>query len=122
VCDLSGRTSALAPKYAASAGATYTLDLTDGLAGYLGADYSYRSSFYSSFDLSRYSRIPQTSLLNARIGLKDRNGRWDAQIWSTNLLDSLYWLSKTIDTETGRITGQLGEPRMYGATFRYNFL
>jgi len=122
VCDLSGRPSAVAPKYSGSAGGNYTLDLTSGLALYLGADVSYRSWFYGSTDASRYSRVPETTLVNARLGVKDRDGRWDLQVWSTNLLNATYWLTRSWDQQTGLFSGQLGEPRMIGTTFRYYFL
>jgi iron complex outermembrane receptor protein len=119
VCDLSGRPSSIAPKYAVSGGGTYSVDVSENLELYLGADVSYRSTFYSASDLSRYSIIPATTLLNARVGIRDRNGRWDAQVWSTNLLDSTYWLTRSINTEDARLLGQLGDPRFFGATVRY---
>jgi len=121
VCDLSGEQLPVAPKFSASAGGEYTVRLTNGINGFVGADYSYRSSYTTLANNSRYSRVRRAGLVNARIGLKDANGHWQAHIWSQNLLDELYYLSKTINEQTGRLTGLLGDPRTFGATFRYYF-
>jgi hypothetical protein len=44
-----------------------------------------------------------------------------ANLWSQNLSDQLYFLSKTVNEQTGRLTGLLGDPRTFGDTFRYFF-
>lgn len=121
VCDLSGQQLPVAPKYSASAGGDFTTDITSGLRLFIGADFSHRSSYTTTTNNSRYSRIDPVSLVNARVGLKDANGHWEALIWSQNLLDSLYFLTKTLDEQTGRLSGLLGDPRTFGATVRYYF-
>jgi len=50
------------------------------------------------------------SLVNARIGLKGTSGKWEALIWSQNLFDSLYFLTKSVDEQTGLVSGLLGAP------------
>jgi iron complex outermembrane receptor protein len=121
VCDLSGQQLPVAPKFSASTGGEYTVRLTDGLNAFVGADYSYRSSYTTVTNNSRYSRVTRVGLVNARLGLKDANGHWQAHIWSQNLLDELYFVSKAVNEQTGRLTGLLGDPRTFGATFRYYF-
>jgi iron complex outermembrane receptor protein len=121
VCDLSGQQLPVAPKYSASAGGDYTLQLSDKLDAFAGADFSYRSSYTTLTNNSRYSRVDPIALVNARIGLKSGSGTWQAYIWSQNLLDQLYFLSKTVNEQTGRLTGLLGDPRTFGGTFKYFF-
>jgi iron complex outermembrane receptor protein len=122
VCDLSGQQLPVAPKWAGSAGGDWTFSITEGLRFFLGADVSYRSSYTTTFNNSRYSRLDPVTLVNARLGLKDGDGHWEALIWSQNLLDSLYFLAKSIqDEQNGRQTGLLGDPRTFGGNFRYYF-
>ena len=120
-CDFSGTQLPVAPKFAASYGGDITLHLTEGIDGYVGADYSYRSSYRTGTDNTRYSKVGRTGLVNARAGLKAADGRWEANVWSINLLDSLYYFSRTVNEQTGLATGLLGDPRTFGGTFRYYF-
>ena len=87
---------------------------------YAGADYSYRSNFYTTASLSRYSLIPGYSLLNARIGVRALDGSVDLQLWGRNLFDKDYFQSLSA-ANTGAITGTLGDPRTYGVTLRTRF-
>jgi hypothetical protein len=40
---------------------------------------------------------------------------------SQNLLDADYYFLKSVDEQTGLHSGLLGDPRTFGATFRYFF-
>lgn len=121
VCDLSGEQLPVAPKFAFSGGGDYTLRLTDKLSAFIGADVNHRSSYTTTTNNSRYSRVPGFALLNGRLGLKDGDGKWSAYVWGTNLLDTLYFVTKAVNEQTTRLAGQLGDPRLFGATFRYFF-
>jgi len=121
VCDLSGQQLPVAPKFSASAGGDFTLSLTDHIKAFVGVDYAWRSSYTTTTNNSRYSRVSGVGLVNARLGLKDADGRWEANIWSQNLFNELYFLSKSVDEQTGRYSGLLGDPRTFGATARYYF-
>jgi iron complex outermembrane receptor protein len=120
-CDLSGEQLPVAPKYAGSAGGEFGTDITSSLRLFLGADVSYRSSYTTTNNNSRYSRIDPVTLVNARVGLKGTDGKWEALVWSQNLFDSLYFLQKSIDEQTGLVSGLLGDPRTFGGTLRYYF-
>jgi len=120
-CDLTGQQLPVAPKYAGSAGAELGTDITSQVRLFFGADVSYRSSYTTTNNNSRYSLIDPVTLVNARIGLKGTNGKWEALVWSQNLLDSLYFLQKSIDEQTGLVSGLLGDPRTFGGTLRYYF-
>ena len=121
-CDLSGQQLPVAPKYAVSAGGDYSVPLSESLEGFVGADYSYRSSYTTSTNNSRYSRIDRVDLVNGRVGLKAADGRWAFTVWSNNLFDKLFYYAKGVDEQAGGLyTGYLGEPRTYGATLRYYF-
>jgi len=121
-CDLSGRQIPAAPRYSASAGGDFTVPLDDRLSLFGGADYSYRSSYYTTYNLSRYSRLDGQEIVNARIGVKGDDGRWEASIWGRNIFDALTFSGKQVDfLPGGRLIGFVGDPRTWGGTLRYNF-
>ena len=70
-CNLSGAALPATSKWALSSGGEYGRSLGDwglgGFDGYLGADISYRSSYYSSADDSIYGRVPGYSVTNRPI-------------------------------------------------------
>jgi iron complex outermembrane receptor protein len=121
---LSGRQLPGPPRWAASAGGEYDFGLgaVRGVPSeaYLGGDYSYRSSFYTTSADSLYSLIPAYGILNLRAGVRAKDGAWDFQVWSRNATDSLYYLSRSA-ANTGAVTGALGDPRTVGATLRVRY-
>ncbi|EIZ77226.1 TonB-dependent receptor-like protein [Novosphingobium sp. Rr 2-17] len=124
ICDMSGRRLPGVSKWAVSAGGEAHLAVGTVLRRdsevYVGADYSYRSNYYTTANLSRYSLIPGYALLNARIGVRALDGLVDVQVWARNLTDKLYYLSLSAAT-TGAITGTLGDPRTFGVTLKTRF-
>jgi iron complex outermembrane receptor protein len=123
-CDLSGQRLPGVSKWAASAGGEAHAGVGTVLGHdselYVGADYSYRSNFYTTANLSRYSLIPSYSLVNARVGVRTLDGLLDLQVWARNIADTLYYQSLSAGT-TGSITGTLGDPQTYGVTIRTRF-
>ncbi|NWK99012.1 TonB-dependent receptor [Sphingobium lactosutens] len=123
-CDLSGDRLPGVSKWAVSTGGEAKAGIGSRLGHdaelYLGADYSYRSNYYTTASLSRYSRIAGYDLLNARIGIRTLDGSVDLQIWGRNLLNKDYYQSLSAGN-TGAITGTLGDPRTYGVTLRTRF-
>ncbi len=87
---------------------------------YAHADYLHRSSFNSTAQLSAYGVIPAYGVLNARIGLRTADGKYDLAFWARNLADEDYYVARAPGT-FGLITGTVGEPRTFGATLRAKF-
>ena len=81
------------------------------------ADFLHRSSFNSTATLSIYGVIPAYGLLNARIGLRADEGKYDLSLWARNLTNTNYYLSRAPGT-FGLITAAVAEPRTFGATLR----
>ena len=124
-CDLSGRPLSGVPRWAASAGGEVKHDVQLGVKSaqvYLGVDYSYRSSLYSAATDSIYTRLPQLTLVNARLGLRSPDGRWDVYLWARNLFGENYYqfIAPGVGN-TGQLTGELGDPRTFGATLRLHY-
>lgn len=83
------------------------------------ADFSHRSSFNTSSSDTRYADIPGYGVLNARIGIRTDDARWDISVWAKNLADKNYFQTlSTTQANTGLITGIIGEPRTWGVTLR----
>jgi len=124
-CSLNGAPLAGVPLWAISAGGEYAYPFTVGakqLSAYFGVDYTYRSSVYSASTDSIYSLLPDLNLFNARLGVRAANQSWDLYLWAKNLFDVNYFTYVAAGVgNTGALTAQLGDPRTYGATFRFHF-
>jgi len=115
--DLSGSQVANAPKFTYSLNADLSAPLSDGKEAYARADYVHRSSYDTSGLNSAYTRIAPYGVLNASIGLRFGNGRYDVSAWSRNLLDKHYFTTLGAST-IGLITGIIGDTRSFGGTLR----
>ena len=125
-CNLSGSALPATSKWAFSIGGEYDHSLGDfGLGGseaYLGADVSYRSSFFSSPDDSIYARVPGYSVTNLRLGVRTDDSHWNLEVWSRNAFDTHYFLTKgKVAFNSGAFSGLVGDPRTTGFSLRYTY-
>ncbi|WP_267389862.1 TonB-dependent receptor [Sphingomonas sp. GC_Shp_3] len=124
VCDLSGARLPGVSKWAISAGGE--VHTTAGevygrdVEVYAGSDYSYRSNFYTTANLSAYSLIAGYDLVNLRLGLRSSDGVIDLQLWGRNVFDTHYDLTRSA-ANTGAVTYTPGDPATYGVTIRTRF-
>lgn len=114
--DASGNQTMLAPKFAASLGATYTVDFSGGSKLRLSGLYSHNSGFY--FEADEYLRQDSYDLLNASIEFSPSD-RWGVELWAKNLTGTEYYGGRQ-GAGTGT-TAVLAAPRTYGANLRFNF-
>jgi iron complex outermembrane receptor protein len=124
--DLSNRSLPAVSRWAFSLGGEYSQNLgglgLGNMAGYLGLDESYRSSYFSNVSLSIYSRVPGYDLTNVRAGLRTDDGRWDVQVWARNVFDREYKISQVpIVLNSGALSALVGDPRTVGVTFAARF-
>lgn len=116
--DLSGEQLPGVPKFTWTAGFHGDFPLgSHPFALTYSADWSHRSSFNTSSSNSVWAQVPGYGVANARIGIRSDDGGWDLSIWAKNLFDHEYFTTLSA-ANTGVITGQLGEPRTWGFTFR----
>lgn len=125
-CDLSGQRLYQSPKYIANASLRYAFDLPVWNAdGYGVISYAYRSEQEGSVQADPLTRIPAYTLVNARIGAKFQDGKYDLSFWADNLFDETYFQSSGTASIVGGsaygISARLGTPRTYGATLRATF-
>lgn len=106
------------PKFTYTLGADVAQPLGGGVIEVYGhADYSHRSTFNTSSSNSHYAQVPGYGLLNARIGVRSENGRWDISVWARNLTDKNYFQALSA-AATGLVTGTIGDPRTVGVTLK----
>lgn len=118
VQDLSGVQLPGVPKFTYTLGADVAQPLGGGETAVYGhADFSHRSTFNTSSANSRYAQVPGYGLLNARIGLRSEDARWDVSVWARNLTNTKYFQALSA-ANAGTVTGTIGDPRTYGVTLK----
>ena len=124
-CDLSGRPLTGVPLWAASFGGEFRQPFTLGsrqVEAYVGVDDSFRSSIYSNATDTIYSRLPSLNLVDARLGVRAADGRWDAYVWGKNITDKKYFTSEAPGLgNLGSIYAALGDPATWGVTLRARY-
>lgn len=120
VQDLSGRQAAGTPKWSLSSAVEYVQPVGRSDI-YVGADASYKSSFFAAVNLDPFSLVPAYTLLGAHAGVRDADGRWDVSAWVRNLTDKTYFNTVSVNATYGVALASLGEPRVFGLTVRTRF-
>jgi iron complex outermembrane receptor protein len=126
ICNLSGTPLAAVSKWAFSLGGEYEHSLSSlgwgPWSGYFGVDESYRSSFFSSADDSRYGRVPGYALTNLRLGVRSDDEHWNLEFWARNAFDTNYYQTiGKVAFNTGAFSALLGDPRTVGVTLRLKY-
>ncbi|RYE34719.1 MAG: TonB-dependent receptor, partial [Sphingobacteriaceae bacterium] len=87
---------------------------------FIAGDASYRSTYSSNPTPSSVLNVQGYSLLNARLGFK--SDKFSIFVWSRNIANKNYYEQlQAAAGNSGLYAGVLGDPRTYGATFRYSF-
>ncbi|MBO9712390.1 TonB-dependent receptor [Sphingomonas sp.] len=118
--DLSGQSLANSPKFVYTLATDLTQPIGDDDEAYARVDYTHRSSYDTSGSWSQYTLIQPYGVLNARIGFRISDGKFDLSFWARNLLNEKYFTALSA-ANNGLITGNIGDPRTLGATFRTSF-
>ena len=127
-----------AAEYSATGSANWTPPINDALSGLLYADFRYQSRINTGSDLFVEKAQDNIFIVNARLGVKQADGRWSVELWAQNLFDVDYKQvvfnapvqgSNTSRAQTAafgtpatQLFGAfLAEPRTYGLTVRTRF-
>ncbi len=119
---LPGSRASFAPKWSVTGSVGYEWDMGSNLeaSAHLGA--KYMSDYNTGSDLDPEKQQDGYSVLNARVILGRRDGRWDVELWSQNLTDAEYYqVAFDAPLQTGTWNAFLGAPRTYGVTFRVKY-
>ena len=128
---LPGAQMSFAPKWSASASATYEWDVGSKYVARFNLGAKYVSKYNTGSDLDPAKMQDAYTVANARVGFGARNDRWMVEIWSTNLTDTDYVqvgfdgplqnVSPVPGNPFNTFDAFLGAPRMYGATLRLRY-
>ncbi|MBE2211994.1 MAG: TonB-dependent receptor [Xanthomonadaceae bacterium] len=128
---LPGAQMSFAPKWSASASATYEWDVGSKYVARFNLGAKYVSKYNTGSDLDPEKMQDAYTVANARVGFGARNDRWMVEIWSTNLTDTDYVqvgfdgplqnVSPVPGNPFNTFDAFLGAPRMYGATLRLRY-
>ena len=118
----------LAPLYSASLSGTYTQPVGETYKAFLNVGAKYSSKYNTGSDLDPGKAQKGYVLANARIGFGPKNGRWSAEVWSENILNTNYkqvafdsGFQNVPTNATGVLDAFLGAPRTFGGTLRYRY-
>ena len=120
--DYDGQDPAHAPDFSINGLVSYTASQSiGGFRPFAQFDYSYTDS--NQFILPNHPAAVQDSytLLNARIGIRTDDGRWELAGWGRNLSDKVYF-SEIFGPASGFLPGRLhyGPPRIFGVSLSYS--
>ncbi len=99
----------------------YELELANGGAVILLADWTHKSPVWN--DVARYLplRRPAIDLVNASITYRETAGKWDLTLGGTNLTDKRYLVSGGANDAAGVYFGSYNRPREWYARIGFNF-
>lgn len=110
-----------APEYSASLGLQFNQDLAAGSKVTYRSDYGWQDETWTNQDdLSRVKR-PAYGLLSASVGYDAPGGNWGLSLAGTNLTGEYYRVSGFNIPDVQINFGNLGAPREFALSFRYNF-
>jgi len=124
--NLSGAPLPAVSKWVVSFGGEYDRSLgswwSNGVTGYVGGDFSWRSSYFSAANDSIYSSVPGYEVTNLEIGARTDDGRWDLSFWARNAFDTNYYITRgPLPFNSGGLSVLLGDPRTIGATLSFKY-
>ncbi|MCB1569739.1 MAG: TonB-dependent receptor [Xanthomonadales bacterium] len=117
-----GNRGGFAPKWQTSAAVTYEWGFSDSLIGRFNLSAKHTTEYNTGSDLDPEKLQDPYTLVNARVGIGSRNGRWMFELWAQNLTDETYQqVGFDAPLQTGSWNAFIGAPRTYGATLRMKF-
>lgn len=117
--DLDGNSCRRTPKHAFGIAANLDQPISDNLVFVAGSDFQYTGANFFDNPNTPILKFDEEILLNARIGLRDVDRKWELTAWAKNLTNELNYTSKL--ALFGTIYGTYIAPRTYGVTARFNF-
>ena len=101
---------------------TYEWGFSDSLIGRFNLSAKHTTEYNTGSDLDPEKLQDPYTLVNARVGIGSRNGRWMFELWAQNLTDETYQqVGFDAPLQTGSWNAFIGAPRTYGATLRMKF-
>ena len=120
VQDLTGRELDNAPEWTVSNFVQLADDFdTMDMSWFARLEYNYIGELYMAQDLDEALKRDSINMVNLRMGISSSDKKWEATLWSRNLLDEEYY---AVGFDIPVLSGYAGinaPPRTYGITFTY---
>ncbi len=118
---LEGRRVPFAPEWSATGSISYEMPV-GSFTGFGVINASYMGEHNTNETLEQEAEVGSYTVVNARLGLRTADANWEFSLWGKNIFEEEYnvILFNTVLQE-GSWSGFRGEPRMYGASVRYDF-
>ena len=117
--DLSGNRLNRNPRHKLSLSPAYEHVMGSGASVFGAVDVNYESFIFDDIDNNAVNVRPERALVDARLGYRSADGRWELIGWGKNLTNEI-----TITHQYILAGGQFayyGPPRTYGATLRWRY-
>ncbi len=119
---LPGNQMSFAPKWSGGVSATFEHPLNGKLKWRMNVGAKYMSDYNTGSDLNPLKKQDAYALVDARIGIGSQNDLWALELWGKNITNEEYiQVGFDATLQTGTIDAFLGDPRLYGVTFRLKF-
>jgi iron complex outermembrane recepter protein len=119
--SLEGKRVPFAPEWAATGAIGYEMPI-GRFTGFGTVNASYMDDHNSNENLDPEAVVDAFTVVNARLGLRTADATWDFSIWGKNIFDEeFHVILFNTPLQDGSWSSFRGEPRMYGATLRYDF-
>ena len=118
---LEGKRVPFAPEWAATGSISYEMPL-GRFTGFGVINASYMGEHNTNETLEPEAEVDSYTIVNARLGFRTADANWEFSLWGKNVFEEDYnvILFNTVLQE-GSWSAFRGEPRMYGASVRYDF-
>jgi iron complex outermembrane receptor protein len=109
-----------APDLTLGALARWERELSARLSGFIQADASYSDAVFKDAINDPIIAADSYTVWNARIGLRESDGAWEAALWGKNLGDEQY-VVQALNSGLGGGNRNFNAPRTVGASFTYRW-
>jgi len=102
-------------KWSGNAAFDYTHALGSSGDAIVGLSYSYRGDYFTSKENEAASLVDSYAIVNARLGWRSQDERWEVFAFARNLLDERYLVDRFEETLLfPQLIATYGQPRTYG--------
>jgi iron complex outermembrane recepter protein len=117
--DFSGNRLLKAPTMSLAVSPTYTLNVIDRYKIFVGLNVNHTGKSYNDISNSEIIARRPVTLINSRIALSPKNGKWSVALWGKNIGNQIYYQHGWEYDWGDQVS--IGRPRTYGVEMYLNF-
>jgi iron complex outermembrane receptor protein len=117
--NFAGSSIPFTPKFSATAGLSYTWEVSPTWSASIGGNALYNAKTYSVVGNDPVTLIKSYTLLDVRAGLETKDQKWRVQLWGKNVTNQYYWTNAIVVYDTQ--VRYAGMPATFGVTLGYRY-